>query len=371
LKIAIDALGIHYYGGGRTATLRLLEALFSIDHHNEYVVALTQSEPSLITSSGNVQQWIAPTKNRMLLRFWAQIMFPQKFKNFDIIHFIKNLGIFGLRTKSIITIYDLTTLVYPDLFPKIDVFYWRTIQKYMLQKTDRIIAISQNTSWDIQKYYDISPDKIRVIYPSHASHFRKPTSDEVAKIRLKYNLPEKFIIHVGRIDRKKNLSLLIQAFAILRKRNDFDGNLVFVGEHYHKSQDPKIYTLIGELNLTPFVQFKGTIPDQDLAAVYGAALVAVYCSLHEGFGIVALEAMACGTPLIVTPAGAILEAVGRAAKVVPIDNPEILANTLCEILGEPSLQSEMRSLGFLQTSHFSWHKTANQTLQLYEELTQC
>jgi glycosyltransferase involved in cell wall biosynthesis len=128
--------------------------------------------------------------------------------------------------------------------------------------------------------------------------------------------------------------------------------------------------LIENLNLEPFIQFTGPVPDDDLAAIYGAALVAVFCSLHEGFGIVALEAMACGTPLVVTPAGAVLEVVGDAAKIVPPDNPEILANALAEVLHSPSVRDEMRSLGIQKAAQFSWHETARQTIQLYEELVQ-
>ncbi len=368
MKIAIDALGIHSYGGGRTATLGLLEALFDIDRQNEYLVALTKPEPSLQLSSSHVQQWIAPLKNRLLLRLWAQLAFPRRFNHFDIVHFIKNLSVFGLKSKTVVTVYDLTTLVHPELFPKVDVLYWQTIEKFSLQQADKIIAISQNTAQDIQHFYKVPNEKIRVIFPAHATHFRVPTQEEVAQARRKYNLPDNFIVHVGRIDRKKNLGLLIRAFSILRQRQDFEGNLVFVGEEYRKSPDASIYPLIQELNLEPYVQFTGTIPDDDLAAVYGAALTAVFCSLHEGFGIVALEAMACGTPLVVTPAGAVMEVVGDAAKIVPSDNPEILANTLRDILHSASLRDEMHSLGIQKAAQFSWRETARQTLQLYEEL---
>ena len=332
MKIAIDALGIHYFGGGRTATLCLLENLFSIDHSNQYVVALSQPEPSLNTPVGNVHQWIVPIKNRFLSRLWAQVYFPIKFRDFDIVHFIKNIGVFGLRPKTVITMFDLTTLVYPELFPKIDVLYWQTIQKYVLKTSDKIISISENTARDMEKYFQIPQDKIQVIYPAHADHFKIPSQAEIDRVTKKYELPEKFIVHVGRIDRKKNLSLLIQAFATLLEEVNFEGRLVFVGEEYRKSQDTSIYALIDKLNLDSYVQFTGPVPDDDLAAIYGAALASVYCSLHEGFGIVALETMACGTPLIVTPAGAILEAVGDAAKIVPLDRPDILANYLKEII---------------------------------------
>lgn len=368
MKIAIDAMGIHYYGGGRTATLGLLEALFSIDQHNEYLVILTQPEPSLDFPAGNVHQWIVPLKNRILTRLWGQLVFPFRLKKYDIVHSIKNLGFFGLKSKKVVTIYDLTTLLYPELFPKVDVLYWRTIQKLTLSQADKIIAISKNTAGDIRHFYGITEEKIEVIYPAHAAHFKIPSPEEIIEVRQKYNLPEKYIVHVGRIDRKKNIGLLIRAFGILRQQLAFDGHLVFVGEEYLKSQDSSIHSLVEGLNLNPYVKFTGAVPDQDLAALYGASLVAVFCSLHEGFGIVALEAMACGAPLVVTPAGAVLEAVGERARVVPPDNPNILADTLTEILNTPLLRDEMCAQGIRQANRFCWQKAARQTLQLYEEL---
>lgn len=131
-KIAIEALGIHDFGGGRTATLMLLEALFAIDTENQYLVILSQYEPSLASVSGNVRQWIAPFKNRFMLRIWAQLLIPFVTRRYDLVHFAKNLGVFGLTSPNIVTIYDMTTLVHPELFPYFDVWYWQHIQKRTL-----------------------------------------------------------------------------------------------------------------------------------------------------------------------------------------------------------------------------------------------
>ena len=111
MKIAIDALGIHYFGGGRTATLRLLEALFDLDTQNQYLVALTQFEPSL--QRPNVRQWVSPVKGRLLVRLWAQILFPIRLRSYDLVHFLKNLGTFGVSTKQDVLIFALYILPLP------------------------------------------------------------------------------------------------------------------------------------------------------------------------------------------------------------------------------------------------------------------
>src|SRR5215470_673898 len=142
MKIAIDALGIHYSGGGRSATFNLLKALFALDPHNEYLVLLTQPEPDLHCPSANVRQLIAPVKNRFAVRLWAQLVFPPLLRGYDLVHFMKDLSVFGLPTRSIVTVYDLSTVLFPQFFPALDVWYWRNIQGKLLQRCDRIVAIS-------------------------------------------------------------------------------------------------------------------------------------------------------------------------------------------------------------------------------------
>lgn len=370
MKIAIDALGIHFFGGGRSATLNLLEAIFAQDIQNEYLVILTKPEPSLKTPAGNVKQWIFPVSNRFATRLWAQATFPFALRHYDVVHFIKNLGVFGLSVPTIVTIYDMTTLVHPTLFPRSDVFYWKSIQRLTVHFATKIIAISENTAKDVQRFYGVDPQAIRTIYPGYAGHFVPASDADVSRVRSRYGLPDQFVVHVGRIDRKKNLSLLVRAFASVRERLPLSAKLVFVGEEYAKSRDAILPLLIHELGLDDHVLFTGPVPDADLPGILGAATVSVFCSLHEGFGIVALETMACGVPLIITPAGAMIEAVGDAAAVVDSDDSQLLADAIARIFADPVLRAEMRRAGLAQVQRFSWRTAAQETLLLYEEICQ-
>ncbi len=172
MRIAIEALGIQDYGGGRSATLNLLEPLLQIDKHSEYRIILSKYEPSLETNSGNVHQIIAPVKNRFASRIWAQTYIPSATRDCDLIHFTKNLSVFGINIPKIVTIYDLTTIIHPELFPKFDVWYWNTILRRNLQTTDQISAISNTTARDIEFLYKVSPERINVIYPGISPLFR-------------------------------------------------------------------------------------------------------------------------------------------------------------------------------------------------------
>lgn len=368
MNIAIEALGIHAYGGGRTATLTLLEALFRLDAENRYLVFLSQPEPSLAAPAGNVRQWVAPVKNRFLMRAWAQLVLPWATRGCDLAHFSKNLGVFGVPAPTVVTMYDLTTLIHPELFPRLDVWYWRHVQKRTLQRAARVIAISETTARDLARFYGLPCERIRVIYPACAPHFRPASPEEMRLARQRYGLPERYLIHVGRLDRKKNLAHLVRAFDRMRRSSGFDGQLVLVGEEYEKSLDLSLRPTIAALGLQERVAFTGTVPDRDLPALYSGALAAVFTSLHEGFGLAPLEAMACGAPLVAYRAGALGEVAGEGALILDAPDEEAFAEALARVIQDERLRQELRARGLARAERFHGERTARQTLQLYQEV---
>lgn len=366
MKIAIEALGIHSAGGGRTATLTVLENLEKIDQDNQYTLYLSQFEASI--QSKNFHQVIVPFKNRLLLRMWAQFTLPLATRGQDLVHFMKNLGAFGIVAPSMVTMYDLTTLVHPELFPALDVWYWRHIQKRTLENADRIIAISQTTAEDLINFYHLSPDKFRVIYPAIASHFGPASEIAIEGVRKKYGLPHRYLIHVGHIDRKKNLTFLVNVFADFCRRADFDGNLVLVGEVYPKTMDHILVPTIEKLGIQNRVTFTNFVPDKELPALYSGAFAAVFPSLHEGFGLAPVEAMACGTPLIAHRAGAIPEVVGDAAIILDKLDSDAFTDVLQDLYTSSHRWHELRRLGLERSRRYSGETTARQTLELYQEV---
>jgi len=366
MRIAIEALGIHNYGGGRTATINLLQEILEIDNNNEYVLFLSRPEPDLIRS--NVRQCIVPFKNRFVVRLWAQVLLPWLTNTCDLVHFVKNLGVFWIRAPFIVTVYDLTVLIYPDLFPRVDVWYWRTLEKYTLWQAAKVIAISHQTAKDIQRFYGLPDERIVVIYPACGRHFRPASSEEIARVRKIYRLPNEYVLHVGRIDPKKNIPLLIEAFALFRARTNFPGTLVLVGELYNKKPDLRVYEKVEALGLHDVVQFLGAVPDNDMPAVYSGATVVAFPSIHEGFGLVALEALSCGVPLIVNRAGAVTEVVDDAALVMEESTPECLAEMMERVWRYPNLRTALRIAGLKRAQCFSLKETARRTLNIYETI---
>jgi len=370
MKIAIDAIGIHYTGGGRTSILNLLQQLFEFDRTNQYLVFLSQYEPCLETSSGNIRQYVLPMKNRFVVRLYAQVVIPLLTRGYDLLHFSKNLGLFGPIPPSVVTVYDLTTLIHPELFPKLDVWYWKTVQKATVRKAARVIAISEATARDLKQYYQLNDQQIRVIYPSIDPRFKPASLAEICRVGEKYHLPESYILHVGRIDVKKKLTLLVEAFAQLGQVSgeSFSSQLVMVGEAYAKGQDNELLPLVEKLGLTNKVIFTGKVPDEDLPPIITGARVTVSASVHEGFGLSAVESLACGTPLIAYRAGALQEAVGEAAYLIDSLSPESLASALRQVMTQPELRRELSDKGIARAQRYQGQQNAQQTLKLYEEI---
>lgn len=367
--ILIEALGIESPGGGRTAIINLLEHMIEIDRHNSYILILSKKEPTL-NRYMNVRQVISPFRNRFFSRIWAQLVIPTRFRNVDLVHFTKNLSVFGLKCPTIITIHDLTVLEYPEYFPWSDVFYWKTIQKLSIKAANLIIAVSENTAKDVTRYYGKDPHSIKVIYHGKSEQFTPSSNASIQTVRDKYNLSENYIITVGRIDVKKNLSNLVKAFASIVPKIDPTFELVLVGEVYKKCEDVHLLPTIFASHLEDKVRLLGRVPDEDLPALYSGAQVSAFPSLHEGFGLVGLEAMACGVPVVTHNSGAIVEVVGDAALKVDGSSVTQLANGLEKVISQSTLRSEMTDAGLLRASMFNWTSAAQNTLDAYRQAYQ-
>jgi glycosyltransferase involved in cell wall biosynthesis len=277
------------------------------------------------------------------------------------------LTVLGTGTKTIVTLYDLTLLQYPDGFSTTDLWYWRYLQPHLLRRVDKIVAISHNTARDLERLYGLGQERVRVIYPPAHPRFRPLEAAEVARIRSQYGLPAQTIMHIGSFGPKKNLDTLVRAFA--RVADSFAGSLVFVGGPYRPGYDLPLKRLIAELGLPERVIFTGIAPAEDLPGLINAATLMVFPSLHEGFGLVAVEAMACGAPLIVSPGGALQEVVGDEGLIMPDPrDSEQLAQMMGELCRDEERRRALSDYGLTRAKIFAPETIARQTLNLYQEV---
>jgi len=370
VRIAIDALGLPPYGGARSSALAWLTALAELDRDNEYIVFLSRRE-AILERFSNLDQRIVRTSSRFLPRVWAQVNLPRivRREEIELVHFMKNLGAFFLPCKSILTINDLTRLVFPKMFSQIDVTYWKLLQPLFLNHVTGIIAISESTKRDIITWFRVLEEKVTVIYPAQGASFRVLNDKmSVEKIRSKYNLSHNIILYVGGMAVHKNLITLVKAFFLLKYDRKIRHKLVIVGGQYHTHNDVRVLDLVKERDSRDVI-FTGVVPDEDMPLIYNAADLVVLPSLYEGFGLVALEAMACGVPVIASHTGALPEVVGGAGILVdsPTDEHE-LAAAILRVLDDKALRQEMISRGLERAQSFSWKRTACSTLAYYQEI---
>ncbi|WP_035141291.1 glycosyltransferase family 4 protein [Flavobacterium daejeonense] len=266
------------------------------------------------------------------------------------------------KIPAIVTIHDLITLDFPDLCKYQSVFYFNFFLKKTIHNAEIIIAVSHTVKKDIIRHFDVDAHKIRVIYLGIDPIFKRTIDIHILK---KYNLPEKYILFVGNIEGKKNLTSLLLAFNELINQNKIEHKLVLVGKKGWKNKS--VYKTISKYNLKQYILFTGYVPKKDLPVIYSMSDLFVFPSIYEGFGIPPLEAMACGIPVIVSNQGASPEICGDACLLVnPYDTHE-MAKSIEMLLNNKELRQNKINLGLERVKQFNWEKTAKETLKVYEE----
>jgi glycosyltransferase involved in cell wall biosynthesis len=368
--ILIDALGINRVGGGRTAIHTLLEYMFRLDQETSFSVLVSAHESSWDGYS-NVHQRVI-SGGRFAVRAHLQRRLPAwaRQEGAALVHFTKNLGVFGLPCPYVVTVHDLTTLLLRDQHTLLDVIYWRWVEPLTVRRAACVVAVSHDAARDIERFYGVPQRNVEVIHwAPHARFVPIRGLHRLEDLRRRYQLPARYVLFVGILAKKKNMPTLLRSMAHLRSQMSSAPDLVVVGRQYPQSDDTVSVSLVHQLGLDKHVHFVGSVPDEDLPLLYAASELYVLPSLHEGFGIPCLEAMACGVPVITTRAGALPEIVGDAA--LAIDDP-MDATGICtameRILCDETFRQEMIKRGFKRASAFSWKRSARRMLDVYQSV---
>ena len=300
-------------------------------------------------------------------KFWTQFALPlhlflEKHKTdifFSPAHYAPRFS----PIKTVVTIHDLAYFYYPQEFKKNDLWQLKSWTKYSVKKASKIIAVSKNTKEDLAKFYKINPSKITVIYNGYDTgrfHNQLGTG-RINKIKKKYKISGDYIIYLGTLQPRKNIEALIRAFSQVAKH--FNRlKLVIAGKRgwLYKS----IFSQTKELALEKKIIFTDFVPDEEVPFLLAGAQLFVLPSLYEGFGITALEAMACGTPVLVSRTSSLPEVVGKAG--LYIENPKNyseISQKIIQIMENQKQRKELSIRGIKRAKKFSWKKCAKETLQ--------
>lgn len=354
------AAGINWY------IYNLLRHLPRVAGHYRYTAFLSERrfspKPPLAVCLSRL-----PTVRAPVRIFWEQAIQPVALwrAQVDLLHAMAFVSPLLLPCPAVVTVYDLSFLRFPESFRPLNRLYLRQFTAWSVQRAQRVIAISESTRQDVVRLLGKSVEQVDVVYCGVDERFHPPDPAAVTTFRRKKGLPERFILFLGTLEPRKNIVSLLEAYAQLVASDGKSWPLLTIagakGWFYEE-----IFASVERLGLADRVIFAGYVPEAEKPLWYNAAELFVYPSLFEGFGLPPLEAMACGTPVIVSDTSSLPEVVGDAGVKVPPGDVPALAEAMATMLCDPIARTEWQERGLAQAARFSWPETARQTVRIYE-----
>jgi glycosyltransferase involved in cell wall biosynthesis len=303
---------------------------------------------------------------------WTHVYLPALAwkKNVDLLHAPAFLAPTLSPCPVVMTIHDVSYILYPSHFPRWWVTYMKLAMPAAVRSAAAIICGSQHSKADIARTYKVSGNRIHVIpYGVDQQRFRPGvTLDRQWAQRL--GIREDYVLHVGTLSYRKNIPTLLRAISRLRSRGKWGARqLVLAGSGESGLRGAQaVYDMISGLDLGNVVVLAGHVPDEYVPGMYANAGVLVMPSLYEGFGFPVLESMASGTPVIASDTSSLPEVAGDAAILFPPQDEVALASAIEEVLEKKSLADELRRKGLARAAEFSWERCADETVKVYRTI---
>lgn len=376
VTIGLDANSLSVYGKGVSRYQHnLIKGLSKIDRKNRYYIFLNKRNilPEL-PRQGNFNYIKVYMPKRII---WDQFQLPiiiRKYK-LDIYHSsIDTLPLLG-KTRFILGVIEIPDYRielmqqsgYDSLYAKLSYRYNSFFFPPSLKKARVIITSSKSTKADLIQRYNIAEERIKVSYWAADAQFCAAFDEkDLFNTRKKYNAQTGYILHISTSDPRENTPAVIRAYQKAQDKLKLPKKLIICGNA--KPEETGLNKLIKELNLENEIIFTGHKIGDELVQLYQAADLFIEVSSYEGFGLEVIEAMACGIPVIASNATSLPEVIGDAGILVRPNNIDDLSSAIVQVLTKPLLKNEMCKKSLERAKFFSWDKTAQETLAIYEEL---
>lgn len=376
MRVALDYTAATQGAGIGRYTRELAQALIiqAREHTFQLIVGRDfppQALPRWAQDDSRVSWTRLPFTSRQATVLWHRLRVPLPLELFtdaiDLFHGTDYLLPPLRRTKGIITVHDLSFFLLPEAAdPRLARFLQRALPR-SLARADMVVADSERTRRDLLGLFTLDPERVVTVPLGVSPRFRRVTEPAALEaVRRRYHLPAAFVLFVATIEPRKNLVRLVEAYDLLRRELRQAPPLVLAGGAGWRNEP--LFQRIASLELEDAVHFIGFVREEDLPALLSAATVFVYPSLYEGFGLPPLEALACGTPVVATTAGALPEVLGSAALLVDPEDVQALAEALHRALTDEEVRLRAATAGPEQAARYTWEGAAQRMLSIYERV---
>ncbi len=345
---------------------QLLQHLARVDQTNQYTIFTTRGLDAAalgLPPHFTVQPSRFPTINPRVRIPWEQFLAPLILRRHhaDLFHGTLNVVPLACPVPSVVTIHDLAFIRFPYTFRSYNRTYLDLATRVSVRRATRILAVSEHTKREVVGLLGVPAERVVVTPNAARAHFRPPAAEALAAFRTRHRLPEQFVLYVGTLEPRKNLTTLLDAYAQVARRSAVP---LLVGGGKGWMYDA-VFARLEALGLRDRVHFVGYLDEEELPLWYAAARLFVFPSLYEGFGMPPLEAMACGTPVVTSNSSSLPEVVGDAGLMVAPTDVDALAAAIMRLLNDDALHADLRERGLRRAQQFAWHTTAERTRDAY------
>lgn len=372
MKIAVNTryLVPDQLSGYAVYTHEIMSRMVRQHPEDAFVFYYDRKLPSNYIYGENVRaSWIfPPARDPWLFRVWYHIRVRQALNRDKPDVFFSPDGFMPLKcpVPAVITVHDVAHRRFPDQVPSRILKYYNTYLPKYLEHTGRVITVSNSSKKEICKWYDIHPDKVKVVYNGVSSRYKPLSNEDVAAQREQWSDGRPYLLFVGMIHPRKNIDNLIRAYDKFRETSSLDYPMLIAGsKHWQYEAVDQAWR---QSAFKQDIRFLGFVPNDELPKLTGGARLLCYISLYEGFGLPVLEAMACGVPVLCSDRGSIAEVAGDAARLVNPGDEEAIGAAIREILEDPDSLDRLSRLGRERAMQFSWDRAAEETYAVLNEV---
>ncbi|MBP8974527.1 MAG: glycosyltransferase family 4 protein [Anaerolineae bacterium] len=363
MRIAIDARLNYYRPGGIVEyTRHLIHELVMLDASSDYRAVQHIRDRETLAAAPNFARVNTLTPSHHRLERWALSVELTPY-HLDILHSPDAIPPARAARRQVVTIHDLHYLHYPQFMTADSRRYYAGQIAWAVRRADHLLASSQATRADLMALLSVPADKITVHMLGVDAMFQPAPAEAIQACRARWGLPAQYVLFVGTFEPRKNIPALLRAYDLLRRDLPDAPPLVLAGRRGWLYED--IQRTAEALALEDYLIWVENPPRDDLPALYSGAVALALPSHYEGFGLTALEAMACGTPPVVSERSSLPEVAGDAGLLVNPDDAGSIADALRRLLTDSALHNTLRAAGLARAATFTWRRTAEIVREVY------